>query len=88
MSAEEVASIVERACRLKERFYGPGPARRTARRVSAATGEPVRAYRCPFGDGTRRTRHWHIGHIPSMAGLDRLALAIRARAQGVGSGGE
>jgi hypothetical protein len=78
MPPEEVARVVERACGSKERFVGPGGARRAARRVSAATRERVRAYRCPFGDGTR---HWHIGHVPSMAGLGRLALAIRVRAQ-------
>src|SRR5262245_41619735 len=62
ISADEVATIIHRACTSKERFGAPGPARRTARRLSAATGDRVRAYRCPFGDGTRARAHWHVGH--------------------------
>jgi hypothetical protein len=79
MPAEEVAGIVDRVCRSKERFPGPGPARRTARRLSATMDAPVHGYRCPFADDG--PRHWHVGHMPSLAGLDRLALAIRVRAQ-------
>ena len=48
----------------------------------ACTGRHINAYRCPFGDGTRANAHWHIGHVPSVASLERLAVAVRQHAQG------
>jgi hypothetical protein len=79
VSADEVAVVVRHVCGAKERLPGPSAARRAARRVTAARGQPVWAYRCPFGDD----RHWHIDHVPSISFLRRLALVIRARAQGL-----
>lgn len=83
MTAEEVAEVVERTCTSKYRYDDPALSRSVAWRVRDRTMRPVRAYRCPFGDGTRAHAHWHVGHVPSMAALQRIADATRVRAQGV-----
>jgi len=85
VSADEAARIVERACGSKERYSGPGAARRAARRIRGRTGRDVQPYRCPFSGGMRAAAHWHIGHVPSIASLGRIAAAIRIRAQGIGA---
>jgi hypothetical protein len=82
MSPAEVAGIVERVCGSKLRYESPSEARRVARRLRAKSGRPVHHYRCPFGDGTRAHAHWHVGRLPSVASLRRIALAIRTRSQG------
>lgn len=73
----ERALYIERAnCRRKACFDEAG-ARRAARRRSTR-GDRLRAYPCPIrleGQGP----HWHIGHPPTLAVLERLALALRAQ---------
>jgi hypothetical protein len=59
----------------KRCYPNPIAAREAADKVSAETGETIRPYRCPWGTG----RHWHIGHPPSLEGLERIAAAIRHR---------
>jgi hypothetical protein len=49
-----------------------------------AGGERMTAYRCPFAleDGAGDDEdegHWHIGHVPSMRSLHRLARYLRQR---------
>jgi hypothetical protein len=58
----------------KKNYPGPAEARAAADRLRAE-GEQVAPYRCPWGKG----RHWHIGHVPSVEGLERIAAAIRHR---------
>jgi hypothetical protein len=82
MNAAEVHQIVDRCCTSKHCYATPGEARRAARTARARTGKPISAYRCPFTGGTRAQAHWHIGHVPSLADLERIALAIRTRHQG------
>lgn len=78
----EVARIVDRCCTSKPRYGTPGEARRAAFAARARRRQPINPYRCPFGDGTRAGAHWHTGRTPSLASLQRIAQAIRARAQG------
>ena len=67
----------ERACEGKRRF---GP--RVAREVAAdmrRRGDRVHPYLCPWHDPDE-VPHWHVGHCPSMAAVERIAAAIRNRA--------
>lgn len=73
----DAGRVIDRACRSKHPFDTPGEARRVARQDSLRTGERIRAYRCPFGDGTSKVAHWHVGHVPSLEGLQDIARAIR-----------
>ena len=85
VDAAEAARVVERVCEAKHRYSDPGGAWRAARAVRGRTGSAVRAYRCPFSGGTRATAHWHIGHVPSIDSLRRVAAAIRIRTQRIGT---
>lgn len=76
-STFDADQVIDRACRTKHAFDLPGDARHAAREATLRTGDRIRAYRCPFGDGTRKHAHWHIGHIPSLEGLEDIARAIR-----------
>lgn len=49
-----------------------------ARRVH---DDQLRFYPCPFSLGDSGVLHWHLGHPPDVAGLRRIAAALRARAQ-------
>lgn len=71
------AGIIERACRSRPRFDDPAAARAVAWRVRNRTMRLVRAHRCPFDDDA--DRHWHVGHVPSLPALRRVAAAIRSR---------
>lgn len=63
-------AIIEHACLEKKRWSRNGAWDAVAR--LRRKGDQVSAYRCPFkGD------HWHVGHIPSMATVEDLALAVR-----------
>lgn len=48
----------------------------------AAGERPIGPYRCPV-HANERDRHWHIGHVPSVDGLQSIADAIRERSQAV-----
>lgn len=69
-------AIEDRVCTRKRSFATRDDARRarsiTVRRVH---DDGIRVYPCPFHTG-----HWHIGHPPDLAGLRRIAAALRARA--------
>jgi hypothetical protein len=82
LTATEVHDIVDRCCTSKQRYATPGEARRAALAARARRRKPLNSYRCPFTDGTRAGAHWHIGRTPSLTSLERIAQAIRARAQG------
>lgn len=82
MTDDELQRIVERTCTDKARYDNPGAARRAAAAARARRGIRISAYRCPFAGGTRATAHWHIGRVPSVASIERIAVAIRHRAQG------
>lgn len=72
-----VQAVIDRACTSKHAFTDPADGRRVARELTRKTGEPVRCYRCPFGDGCAHHAHWHVGHTPSLEGLESIARAIR-----------
>jgi hypothetical protein len=78
ITARDVEAVVQRTCGCKQRFDHPWAARVAAGLVRARTGQPICPYRCPFS----ADRHWHIGPAPSLEAMKRIALAIRARAQG------
>lgn len=61
--------VIQHAC-TRKRAVDRRTALRTARKMRAE-GEAVSAYRCPFCDA------WHVGHVPSLDGLEDLAHAIR-----------
>lgn len=65
--------LIERACAAKVRHAGRRAARRAAD-DARARGVRVSPYRCPFCGG------WHVGHPPSLVGMQALARAIRDRA--------
>lgn len=73
MTAHQAAVVRDRACTSKAAM-----SRRTAR-LRADTLEGAWAYRCPFT--SPRTRHWHVGHVPSIESLQTVADAIRTLAQ-------
>lgn len=79
----DAQEVVEHACGRKRAFDTPGEARRVARSASRSSGDLIRSYRCPFGDGCRAHAHWHVGHLPSLEGLEDIARAIRELHQGV-----
>lgn len=61
------------ACERKRRYRVQQDATAVLDRMTAQ-GEPVdgvTAYRCPF------CRGWHLGHVPSVEGLEALAREIR-----------
>jgi hypothetical protein len=62
-------AVIERACTRKARL-GMRTAQRLAR-WKRVEGHEVSAYRCPFCGS------WHVGHVPSVEGLEQLARAIR-----------
>lgn len=66
----------ERAHAGKKCYPNPQAARQAAEKLRAK-GEQVGPYRCPWG--AEGARHWHIGHPPSIEGLERIAAAIRNR---------
>lgn len=84
IDAAEAARVAERVCGSKQRYEDPGSAWGAVRAVRRRTGGDLRAYRCPFSGGTRAAAHWHIGHVPSIGSLRRVAAAIRIRAQRIG----
>lgn len=69
-------AIEDRVC-TRKRAYDTGDDARRARGelVRRIHDEGVRVYPCPFHAG-----HWHLGHTPDLAGLRRIAAALRARA--------
>lgn len=75
--------VIDHACRTKHEYTTPGEARAAAREASRRSGDIIRSYRCPFGDGCWKHAHWHIGHLPSLEGLADIARAIRETHQGV-----
>jgi hypothetical protein len=76
-------AVIDRACRSKHDYPTPGDARAAAREASRRSGDTIRSYRCPFGDGCWKHAHWHIGHLPSLDSLRDIARAIREHHQGV-----
>lgn len=74
MNAAELASVQAKVCGTKIHY-----SRKSAADVSSqmrARGERVSPYACPFCDA------WHIGHVPSMETVARIAAAIRYQATG------
>lgn len=43
--------------------------------VRRSRDDGIRIYPCPFTSG-----HYHLGHVPDLAGLRCIAAALRARA--------
>lgn len=70
-------AVIHHACQSKHAYTDPADARKAAKDQTRKTGEQVRAYRCPFGDGCNKHAHWHCGSIPSLEGLETIARAIR-----------
>jgi hypothetical protein len=68
----EVEQLVERMCTRKRR-YGRVVARQVAERMRGR-GRRVSPYRCPCCAG------WHVGHVPSIESVTRIAQLIRQRA--------
>lgn len=78
----DAGRVIEHACLRKRRYTTPGEARDVARRMNDQARResgvtPYRVYRCPFGDGCRHHAHFHVGHVPSLEGLQDIARAIR-----------
>lgn len=65
--------VVARVCGQKRRYHDPRDARRDAEHLTRKEHVPIGWYRCPFGDD----RHWHVGHVPSLHGLQQIARVIR-----------
>lgn len=64
-------------CRNKTAYPTSGEARKVLRRRrfhDPQGMEGVRVYPCPFTDDGK---HWHLGHTPSVEGLETLAREIR-----------
>ncbi len=61
-------------CRRKTAYTTAKDARKALRGRRYANPDAVKGvhvYPCPFG------KHWHLGHTPSVEGLERLAREIR-----------
>lgn len=71
-----VDAVRQRTCGDKRRYRTRWGARHAAERRSQASGDTIRAYRCPFCPS------FHIGHVPSMESLEALAEAIRSHPAG------
>lgn len=69
MTPDELADVKERVCGEKSRM-GRHAAMSLAQHLRAR-GKRIGAYHCPF------CRCWHVGHIPSMESVSRIAQAIR-----------
>lgn len=79
MTADRVDWRAEQthSCGRKLKYLDPADAHAAARRARAK-GEAVRAYPCPW------CCEFHIGHVPSLESLERLAVALRARREELG----
>ena len=69
-------AIEDRVC-IRKREYPTAADARHARAdlVHRTHDAGLKIYPCPFHAG-----HWHIGHPPDLAGLRRIAAALRSRA--------
>lgn len=78
MTHDQALRIKAKACDGKVRFGHPDTARAAAADVErdhpGNDGHPASAYRCSF------CRRWHVGHVPSIEGLQGIADAIRVLA--------
>lgn len=72
LSKHELERIAERMCDGK-RIYGPESARLAAERMRLRRHR-VSPYRCVVCGA------WHVGHVPSMHTVSRIAQLIRQRA--------
>jgi hypothetical protein len=72
VDTNELAAMKDRACTHKEKM-GPTRARNVAATMQLQ-GEDVRAYHCCF------CPCWHVAHVMSQEGVEKLAEAIRLRA--------
>lgn len=70
MDLREAEEIRGWACGRKK-AYGRVAAQGTA----SDMGGGVRGYRCPFGG-----EHWHVGHVPEVEAVERIATAVRVLA--------
>ena len=69
-------AIEDRVCTRKRAYETSTDARRArGELVRRIHDSGIRVYPCPFHAG-----HFHLGHPPDVAGLRRLAAALRARA--------
>lgn len=68
----EVEALTERICGTKSP-YSAKAARRIAERWRGR-GVAISPYRCPL------CGEWHVGHVPSMTSVSRIAQFIRQRA--------
>lgn len=66
----EAEEIRDWACGRKKQF-----GMRVAQDTAVAMGPGLRAYRCPFGG-----EHWHVGHVPPVEAVQRIATAVRVLA--------
>ena len=70
-------AIEDRVCTRKHAYVTSDDARRArGQLVHRVHDDRIRVYPCPFHAG-----HWHLGHAPDLAGLRRIAAALRARAE-------
>lgn len=76
--AETWRELEARTCKAKHPFTGAGDAHEAARRARARGEATVRAYPCPW------CARYHVGHLPSLDALERLAAALRARREEIG----
>lgn len=73
--------VMARACTSKIAYVSRGDAAHARRDlVHRVHDERVRYYPCPFAAGDGSDVHWHLGHPPDVAGMRRIAAALRARA--------
>jgi hypothetical protein len=69
--------VVHEVCDRKQRFDRADEARVRSRELE---DRRLRVYRCPFSDVGERP-HFHVGHVPNWRTVERIAAAIRKRAQ-------
>lgn len=80
MTEDEALRILAGSCDRKHRYETWSHAHADANSVTRTTGERTTAYQCPFGSH-RLGKHWHVGHPPTIAHMQRLALAVRFLAE-------
>lgn len=73
-------AIEDRVCTRKHP-YDTGDEARRARGmlVRRVRDDAIRVYPCPFARSQGLAAHYHLGHVPDLAGLRRIAAALRAK---------
>lgn len=77
MTTEEALRILHGSCEAKAVHLVWRDADKAALSLTRNKGVTFTAYQCPFAGILHADKHWHVGHPPTLAQVERLALAMR-----------